>query len=96
LECGPSLRRLSPGSSGVIEERYSISSGILKISSRVFEFCSTTPSMVRLMFRLCGSEISPAVTMAGPRGQNVGKLLAMDHCEVANCTSRALTSLTRV
>jgi hypothetical protein len=44
----------------------------------------------------CGSAISSTVTMAGPMGQKVGKLLPRDHCEVASCTSRALTSLTMV
>src|SRR5271165_2556907 len=93
---GVPVETMSPGSKGVMEDRYSISSGILKTSSRVLEFWSCSPSMVRLMPRLCGSGISSAVTMAGPMGQKVGKLLDMDHCVEANCTSRALTSLTMV
>jgi hypothetical protein len=90
------VETISPGSSGVMEERYSISAGILKTSSRVLEFCNCSPSMERLIWSLCGSWISSAVTMAGPMGQKVGKLLDMDHCVVANWTSRALTSLTMV
>ena len=41
----------------------------------------------------CGSPISSAVTIAGPIGANVSKLLPSVHCDVASCTSRALTSL---
>jgi len=93
---GVPVETMSPGNRGVIEDKYSISSGILKTNSRVLEFCNCSPSMERLICKLCGSSISSAVTMAGPMGQKVGKLLDMDHCELANWTSRALTSLTMV
>ena len=43
-----------------------------------------------------GSGISLAVTIAGPSGQNGGKLFASDHWDVAIWTSRALTSLTMI
>ena len=39
-----------------------------------------------------GSPSSSFDTIHGPIGQNVGKLLPIDHCDVASCTSRALTS----
>ena len=79
---GRTMETISPGSNGVIDEMYSISSGTVKTSSRVFEFCSVSPSMLRLIESSCGSAISSAVTIAGPMGQNVGKLLASDHCDV--------------
>ena len=49
---GVPVETMSPGSSGVMDERYSISSGILKTSSRVLEFWRSSPSMERLMFEL--------------------------------------------
>ena len=93
---GVPVETISPGSRGVMEEIYSISAGILKISSLVFEFCNTSPSMERVIARECGSGISSAMTMAGPMGQKVGKLLDKENCVDERCTSRALTSLTMV
>ena len=43
-----------------------------------------------------GSGISSAVTMHGPIGQNVSRLLPRVHCPSPNCRSRAETSLTTV
>src|SRR5271170_6684852 len=81
---GVPVETISPGSSGVIDEMYSISAGILKINSLVFECCSTSPSMVSCTSRLCGSAIWSEVTIAGPIGQKVGRLFDSDHCEVEN------------
>src|SRR5579883_294475 len=83
---------ISPACSGVIEEMCAIKSGSLKISSRVFECCSTSPSIESFTSSACGSAISSFVTIAGPSGANVLKLLPSVHCDVDNCTSRALTS----
>src|ERR1035441_29486 len=54
---GVPVETISPGSKGVIDERYSIRSGILNTSSRVFEFCNCSPSMVSPIANSCGSEI---------------------------------------
>src|ERR1700722_18816303 len=81
---GVPVDTMSPGKSGVIEEMYSISSGILKTNSRVFECCRISPSMASCTSSACGSEISSAVTIDGPRGQKVGKLFERDHWDVEN------------
>ena len=46
---GVPVETMSPGNSGVMDEMYSMSSGILKISSRVLEFCRFSPSMLSEM-----------------------------------------------
>src|ERR1700677_59260 len=81
---GVPVEIMSPASMGVIDEIYSISSGILNTSSLVLELCNCSPSMVSPMCSTCGSGISSAVTMAGPSGQNVGKHFDSDHCVEAN------------
>ena len=48
------------------------------------------------MASLCGSSISSAVTMTGPIGAKVSKVLPMVHWLVAIWKSRALTSLRMV
>src|ERR1035437_7704835 len=93
---GVPVDTMSPGRSGVIDEMNSTKSGILKISSRVLEFCSTSPLMDKPIASSCGLAISSRVTMAGPMGQKVGKLLPRDHCEGESCTSGALPLLTMV
>src|ERR1700744_3936387 len=75
---------ISPACNGVIDEIYVIRSGSLKISSRVFECCSTSPSIASFTSSSCGSAISSFVTTAGPSGANVLKLLPSVHCVVAS------------
>ena len=41
--------------------------------SEVLNFCMTSPLLVSVMFRFCGSAISSAVTMHGPIGANVSR-----------------------
>ena len=45
----------SPGSSVMTCDRYSTVSGILKMSWRVLDRCRTSPAMLRLRSRVCGS-----------------------------------------
>ena len=48
---------MSPASSATMDERYAISSGIMKIMSRVFADCMTSPLSVSRMSSACGSAI---------------------------------------
>ena len=86
----------SPGSSVQMLERKLMSRATGKIISRVFAFCIVSPESSSEIARFCGSAISSAVTMAGPSGAKVSKLLPMIHWLVSIWTSRALTSFTMV
>ena len=53
--------------------------GMPKIRLEVLEFCMSSPLRVSEMASLCGSSISSAVTMTGPMGAKVSKVLPMVH-----------------
>src|SRR3984957_5448250 len=90
---GVPVSRTSPGSSVKLCEQNDSSSATPKIMSAVEEFCTSSP-----LTRVCstsagGSGSSSVVTITGPSGQNVSRLLPRTHWESSNCTSRAETSL---
>ena len=77
-------------------EQVSISVGMSKIMSRVRRVLAQL-AVDPASARACRApSSSSAVTIHGPIGQKVSKLLPRSHCWWRICTSRAVTSLTIV
>lgn len=83
----------SPGSKVMACDRCSTMLYTSNTISLVFESWRDSPLTVQAMRSDCGSGMSPAVTIHGPNGQWVSKLLPTMNCEVRSCQSRTLTSL---
>src|SRR5271154_4088250 len=95
---GVPVRMTVPGRRVVEPERKAMRVGTLKIMSAVLESCMVWLLMRVLIWRELGLGISSGVTMAGPRGQKVSKVLPRHHWEPPHCfcQSRAETSLAQV
>src|SRR5208283_4530196 len=93
---GVPVETMSPGSSVNTLDKYATSSGILKIRCFVLESCRISPLISIRMSSACGSGISSFVTIHGPIGAKVSKVLPISHWLVARWKSRALTSFTIV
>ena len=79
-----------------LREQNDSSSATPNTISAVFESCTVSPFTRVRRPSACGSGNSSAVTITGPIGQNVSRLLPRTHCPSPNCRSRAETSLATV
>jgi hypothetical protein len=79
---GVPVEMTSPGSRVITLEMNAIASATGKTIADVCASCSTSPPIVSVMRRSCGSPSSSAVTIHGPNGPNVSMLLPASHCEV--------------
>ena len=86
----------SPGSRVKKREQNAMSSATPWIRSAVDASWRTSPLTVHRIERRPGSGSSSRVTIQGPIGQNVSRLLARTHCPSWTCMSRAETSLRQV
>jgi hypothetical protein len=92
---GVPVEMTSPGISVMPREQVSMSVGMSKIRSTVRPSWRSSP-LTQQRTRVSVPSSSSAVTIHGPMGQKVSKLLPRSHCEWRICTSRAVTLLTMV
>ena len=94
MPAGVPVATMSPGSSVNAVERCSTSAKQSKISSFVFDSCRSSPFTQVRKARPCGSPSSSGVTIQGPIGPCVSKLLPIVIVGVRSCQSRTVTSST--
>src|SRR6202008_3706759 len=94
---GVPVAMMSPGSSVMNSERYSMVLAVEKIMSDVLESCMVSP-LTRVVMRRPAAPggSSSAVTIHGPSGPVPSKFLPGVHCDVLRWKSRTETSLKRV